>query len=250
MHLPFTQIASEVVDQSAAELAAFLAIEETTALGQLVFLFQGALSRVPEGEMPSDHDLVAGRAATRLVAAWAHHRGDPEVFADACEQLSHPVLERTKDGLRLRGLDRYDRVIKEQRARSQKARTAAAARWQTPSNAGSSAQASPEQSASSAPRCLERDEDEDGEEDVDHDRSSSSGTRGCGKPVDDGGKPPDPPVGSGQDDRPARPPPRWLKAIEVLDGETEDEAQARVDGVDPPIAPRQLAPTDPPGGSP
>lgn len=111
MHLPFMQVANEVLDYTAPEVAALLDWDEAKAFVGLVRLFRWALARCPENLPPSACDVVQGPAAAKLIARAAGWTGAPESFLDACEQSSHPILERVPGGVRVRGLDRYDQAF-------------------------------------------------------------------------------------------------------------------------------------------
>lgn len=108
MRLPFLQVAMEVVDQSAPDLAVLLDADELRVVGGLVRLFKWALGRCPDDLPPSASDVILGPEAPRLIARAAGHAGDPEAFVSACERCQPALLERTEGGIRVRGLDRYD----------------------------------------------------------------------------------------------------------------------------------------------
>lgn len=130
MHLPFMQLDTDVIEQSAPDLGALLDISEADAGWGLVRLFKWALGRVPEGELPSNHALVPGPAAARLVARAARYAGDPDAFVSACEQVKpEAILERVDGGIRVKGLRRYDVAVEGVKSRSEQAKVAANARW-------------------------------------------------------------------------------------------------------------------------
>jgi len=108
MRVPWFQVATEVVDQAAPDLACLLDGDELRLLGGLMHLFKWGLGRCPDDEPPSANAVVRGPAAAKLVARAAGYEGDPDVFVDACSQVQPPLLERVPDGVRFRGLDRYD----------------------------------------------------------------------------------------------------------------------------------------------
>jgi hypothetical protein len=109
MRLPFLQVAMEVIEQVAPDLAVMLDREESAIGWGLMKLFPWALGRCPENKPPSACAVVEGPSAARLIARAAGFSGDPEVFVDACEAVRpDPVLERTDGGIRVCGLGRYD----------------------------------------------------------------------------------------------------------------------------------------------
>jgi len=108
MRLPWEQIAMEVIEVSAPELAAKLDISEAEAGWGLVVLVKWALARCRDDQPPSANDVVIGSSAARQIARAAGFRGQPDVYVKAAASLSYPVLEVLPDGVRIRGLDRYD----------------------------------------------------------------------------------------------------------------------------------------------
>lgn len=116
MHLPWTQIANEVLDHAAVELAAKLDwgvsdpdMAEDLALSGLVRFFRWARERCPNDRPPSASAVISGPHAARLIARQFRFRGDPETLISACEAVSpSPVLARVEGGIRINGLDRYD----------------------------------------------------------------------------------------------------------------------------------------------
>lgn len=108
MRQPWVQVAMELIEVSAPELAIELDVSEAEAGWWLVKLIPWALARCPDHLPPSESALVEGNAAARKIAAAVGYTGDPEVFVSACERLRYAPLERTAYGIRLRGLDRYD----------------------------------------------------------------------------------------------------------------------------------------------
>ena len=129
MRLPFTQVAIEIIDVAAPDLAALLDWDEAKAGWGLIKLHKWALERCPEGELPSAHAIISGPAAAKLIARAAGWSGLPEAFAKACEEVRPAVLETVEGGIRVRGLDRYDVAVANAEGRSGKAQKAADARW-------------------------------------------------------------------------------------------------------------------------
>jgi hypothetical protein len=114
MRLPWEQLAMEVIEVSAPELGAKLYPDLEPELGEaaagwgVVHLVKWALARCPEHMPPSASALVPGPTAARQIARAARYRGDPETFIEAAAHLPNPVVEVVPEGIRLRGLDRYD----------------------------------------------------------------------------------------------------------------------------------------------
>ena len=150
MNLPYTQVASELVDIVAPDLAVILDWNEDAALCGVIRLHRWMLRRCPEGELPSEHDLVDGPAAALLVARTAGWMGDPEPFAKACETVRPAILERTETGIRIKGLDRYDPVVESAKARSEHASHAAKVRWEKLKQSSHDAPAVPEHAPGTA----------------------------------------------------------------------------------------------------
>lgn len=129
MHLPFIQIDTDMIEQVAPDVAIELDADEMAILGGLVRLVKWALGRVPEGALPSEHALITGPNAARLIARAAGHQRDPEAFVAACSRCAHAILEVVPEGIRIRGLDRYDAAVTGAEVRSKAAKAAAEARW-------------------------------------------------------------------------------------------------------------------------
>lgn len=114
MRLPWEQLAMEVIEVSAPELGDKLypdlepELAEAAAGWGIVHLVKWALARCPEHLPPSASALVPGPTAARQIARAARYRGRPEVFCAAATTLPNPVIEVVPEGIRLRGLDRYD----------------------------------------------------------------------------------------------------------------------------------------------
>lgn len=109
MRLPFTQVASEVIEHGAADLAVMLDWDEAHAGWGLLRLFDWALKRAKDDRPPSQSDTISGPGAARLVARAAGWSGDPEAFVTACEHLPEAPVERMENGaVRVCGLRRYD----------------------------------------------------------------------------------------------------------------------------------------------
>lgn len=108
MRPPWLQVELEVLEQSAPDLSVMLGCAESAIGWGLLKMFRWALGRCPESKPPSASSTVAGPEAVRLLARRAEFDGDPEEFVSACERVQPPLLERTPEGVRVRGLDRYD----------------------------------------------------------------------------------------------------------------------------------------------
>lgn len=129
MRLPWIQVAMEVLEVSAPELAARLDISDAEAFYALVRMMAWARARCPEDKAPSESATVVGPSAVRQIAAGAQFKGDAAAFVEVCCTLAFPVLERCEGGFRVRGLDRYDEAWRTMRSKSDRAQKAAAARW-------------------------------------------------------------------------------------------------------------------------
>lgn len=109
MRLPYLQIAMEVIEQAAPDLAVALDWTEEAAGWGLVRLFRWGLARCPDHQPPSAGAVVEGPLAARLIANAAGWKGDPEAFVAALEHVRPEALvERVEGGIRLCGLSRYD----------------------------------------------------------------------------------------------------------------------------------------------
>lgn len=109
MHVPFLQVAMEVIDLAAPYLAVELEWEENAALGGLIKMFKWFLGRCPKDAPPSANDVLDGPLAAKHLARAAGYMGDPNAFVAACCRVQpDPVLEKSGDGFRLCGLKRYD----------------------------------------------------------------------------------------------------------------------------------------------
>lgn len=114
MRLPWEKLAMEVIEVSAPELGAELYPElepemaEALAGWGIVKAIKWALARCPDHQPPSASDLVPGASAARQIARAAGYRGNPETYVQAASKIAYPILELVSDGIRFRGLDRYD----------------------------------------------------------------------------------------------------------------------------------------------
>jgi hypothetical protein len=114
MRLPWEQLAMEVIEVSAPELGDKLYPDMEPELGEaaagwgIVHLVKWALARCPEHLPPSASALVPGPTAARQIARAARWRGKPEAYIAALTALPDPVVELLPEGVRVRGLDRYD----------------------------------------------------------------------------------------------------------------------------------------------
>lgn len=187
MRVEWLQVSMEVIRQSAPDLAVLLDTTEAEAGWGLIKLFEWALGRVPQGEYPSLHDLVPGPMAARLIARAAGFTGDPDAYVAAAESLAHPILQRRPDGVRFRGMKRYDVILDGEETRSAKAKKAAEARWAAvearkleaaiqaaAEHAPSITGASGEKQPSNAPRCLDGDGDGDSDEERKEEETQTS----------------------------------------------------------------------------
>lgn len=114
MRLPWEQLAMEVIEVSAPELGDKLYPDLEPELGEaaagwgIVHLVKWALARCPEHLPPSASALVPGPTAARQIARAARWKGKPEAYITAISSLPNPVVETVPEGIRVRGLDRYD----------------------------------------------------------------------------------------------------------------------------------------------
>jgi hypothetical protein len=108
MRLPYQQIAMEVIELVAPELAITLDWTEEGAGWGIILLHKWALARCPDDLPPSSSDIVRGPNAAKLIARAARFTGDPDAFVAACVAASPAILERVEGGIRVRGLSRYD----------------------------------------------------------------------------------------------------------------------------------------------
>ena len=147
MRLPWLQVADEMIEQAAPDVAIRLELDEDLVVGKLVRLIRWALGRVPDGELPSAHTVVEHPRVDQLLAKVCRFTGDPEAFVDALCDCQDALLERVRGGVRVKGLDRYDVAVTGAEGRSAKAKAAAAARW---GKNRADAQAMPEHQPSTA----------------------------------------------------------------------------------------------------
>jgi hypothetical protein len=114
MRLPWEQLAMEVIEVSAPELGDKLypdlepEVSEALAGWGVVHLVKWALARCPEHLPPSASALVPGPTAARQIARAARFKGNADAYVAALAALPDPVVEIRSDGIRVRGLDRYD----------------------------------------------------------------------------------------------------------------------------------------------
>lgn len=147
MQLPWLQVANEMIDQAAPDIAVRLELDEDLVVGKLVRLIRWALGRVPDGELPSRHAVVQHPRVELLLAKAARYTGDAEAFTEALCCSQDALLARVPGGVRFQGLDRYDAAVDGEAARTERARKAAEARW---GKNRADAQAVPEHSLSTA----------------------------------------------------------------------------------------------------
>jgi hypothetical protein len=166
MRFPWVQIAMEVIEQAAPDLATLLDWTEEAAGWGLVKMFRWALGRCPEDRPPSASAVIKDPAAARLLARAAGWKGDPDAFVKACASvMPDPLLELLPDGaIRIRGLGRYDRGWEKNHKED-------AARWKA--GAGKRREMVPESGtkpalngAGSAPPDADADADTDAEEET------------------------------------------------------------------------------------
>lgn len=114
MRLPWEQLAMEVIEVSAPELGDKLYpdldgdLAEAAAGWGVVHLVKWALARCPDHLPPSASALVPGPTAARQIARAGRWKGDPMVYVRTLASLPNPVLELLPEGIRVKGLDRYD----------------------------------------------------------------------------------------------------------------------------------------------
>lgn len=108
MRLPYLQVATEVIQQDARDLAVMLDWVEASAGWGMLKVFNWALSRCPDDAPPSANDIIRGPMAAKLIASVAGWDKDPMEFVRGCEQLPGRPLHEVEDGIRIRGLTRYD----------------------------------------------------------------------------------------------------------------------------------------------
>ncbi len=108
MHLPFMQVANEVIDSVAIEVAAETKCSPGDAFLGVVKMQRWALARCKETAPPSAQATIHGPEAARKITMAAGLQCAPEAFTRACANAQPAVLEELSDGFRFRGLDRYD----------------------------------------------------------------------------------------------------------------------------------------------
>jgi hypothetical protein len=108
MRLPYLQLEVEIIEQLAPDLAVELGITEAEAGWGVVCLFKWALGRCSDDLPPSAQSVVSGPHAAELVTKSARFRGDPGAFTEACSRTKPAILEILADGIRIRGMKRYD----------------------------------------------------------------------------------------------------------------------------------------------
>lgn len=159
MRLPFVQVAMELVEQVAPDVAATLDCDEAKIGWGILKAIIWALGRCPDDAPPSSNAVIEGKSAAKLIARAAGHLGDPEAFVDACSAARPSILERVDGGIRFRGFDRYDDAWRNARSRSVKAKHAAEHRWGTKRASSehppSIDHALPQGCSSDAPGCLD-----------------------------------------------------------------------------------------------
>lgn len=107
MRLPYLQVSNELLEHAASDLSVMLDWSEGEAGWGLLQLIRWGLGRCPDHLPPSASAVVRGPAA-KLIAKAGGWTGDPERYIDALASLPEPILERVEDGVRIRGLSRYD----------------------------------------------------------------------------------------------------------------------------------------------
>lgn len=150
MRLPYLQVAMEVMEQSAPDVAVVLGVDEAKVGWGLLKLFRWALGRCPDDKPPSASDVVKGPAAAKLIAVAARFDGDPDAFVDALASTSpDPLLERRPDGIRVCGLNRYDAAWLKNQPKD------VAARWRATLSAETPAESAPEPARNRAGKVAE-----------------------------------------------------------------------------------------------
>lgn len=117
MHLPWTQVANEVIDQAAPQLASALEWHEDLEVGEAVALrgllcfIRWALGQCPTDRPPSKSALIPGPGAARLIALQMRYRGDSQALVEAMAAVRpSPIITISPEGIRVNGLDRYDQA--------------------------------------------------------------------------------------------------------------------------------------------
>lgn len=108
MHTPWLQIANEVREVNAPQFAAELDVGVGDAYLMLSDFLGWALRRCPEDRPPSASSLIRGSSAGRQIANAMGWRGDVDRLVDALVRLPYAMVEMLPDGIRIRGLKRYD----------------------------------------------------------------------------------------------------------------------------------------------
>lgn len=105
MIVPWLQVAEEAFER-AVELAALMGIGEAQAMGHLVWLWRGALSRPADAELTG---IVRGPRAVVQIEAWARWQGERGALAAALVELG--LLVPDDSDHRVCGLDRYRSML-------------------------------------------------------------------------------------------------------------------------------------------
>ncbi|MEK7178591.1 MAG: hypothetical protein AAB721_02975 [Patescibacteria group bacterium] len=150
MRLPWEKLLMEVIEVSAPELGAKLYPEldpelaEAAAGWGIVHVVKWALARCPDHQPPSANAVVPGLTAALQIARAARYKGDPAEYARVASSMNYPTLEVLPDGIRIRGLDRYDSAWGENHKAEWKAWKAAHPERYPPDPQGKSAGTPPE----------------------------------------------------------------------------------------------------------
>lgn len=109
MHAPWMQLAKEVRKVNAPQFAAELDVGVGDAFLMLNDFLEWAIERCPENQPPSSAALIKGNSAGRQIAQAMGWKGDVPQLVAALNSLPYPMIELLPEGIRIRGLDRYDR---------------------------------------------------------------------------------------------------------------------------------------------
>lgn len=172
MIVPWLQVQEEGFER-AVELAVLLDLSEAAALGHLVWLWRGALSR------PSDVELsgrVVGPTAVAQIEAWARWRGPRGALVAALVSLG--LVAEEADDKRVRGLDRYAPLLAKRAADRERA-----AKGRTSQRVAAKSERRSGEIAASRVRVAGSDADTDAEADADAESSATQTTEAPPPPV-------------------------------------------------------------------
>lgn len=113
MRLPYLQLDADFINQRAKDVSTLLGCPRSKAIGHLSLLWAWALSRGSDDAPPTG--LVTGQHAVRLIESAAEWDGQPGALFEALTDADVNLLEKTTDGIRIRGMDRYTKAWDKQR---------------------------------------------------------------------------------------------------------------------------------------